>query len=158
MGGITKNHKDIIDEVAKELGISPTYVVKVVNFYYRSLSKLFSTIKLDDPSTFKDINVPSLFTLVPTYKKTMRQVYLNNFRSRKATRVVIDIEDFKRRANEDMKEIRVELREKRKKSQLRDNKYNNHRNKINEKRNNENIHNGASDTSNSTRDANDKGI
>ena len=152
------DNKDIIEAVAKEFNLDPKYVTKVVKFYYRSIGKFIESLSLENPEGFREINLPSLFTLVPTYKRALKQVKNHNFNRTMAKRPLIDMETFKERALKDIDSIKEELREKRKISQSRDNRYNNHRNKINEKRNNENIHNGASDTSNSTRDADDKGV
>ena len=152
------DNKDIIEEVAKKFDLDPKYVTKVVKFYYKSIAGFIESMDLDKPEGFREINVPSLFTLVPIYRKALGQIYQYNFRQNKRGEKGIDLESFKNRAFKDMDSIKEELKEKRKISQSRNNRYNNHRNKINEKRNNENIHNGTSDTSNSARDADDKGI
>lgn len=149
MNSVSSKYNDLVLEVAKELNVNPKFVIRVLNFYYKSIKGYFYSLDLNRPEDFCDLNVPSLFTLVPTYKKALGQVHKHNRRCGRYGQAEINIEEFKSKAVEDMNKLIPELKGKRAKSQCRDNKYNKHRALINKNRNNEDIYYRKSETSHS---------
>ena len=128
-------NRDVLIGVASDLGYSEDFVNKIVNSHYKAVKQEIVDIELKDPSSFKEIVVIHLFSLIPMLGKALSVLHGINDRSlRKDGVVPIDIESFLKRDIDDYSKISGRIASKRLMYKSRNNIFNNHHNRIKSKR------------------------